>query len=183
MRHFAKRIFLIASATAVLGAAAHAQMPASGESPAAPQTASQPQKGKFRGQPSQRHAQRLDELKTQLKITPAQESAWSQFAQTMQPPAPPAEGAQKDRPQRPDFQRMNTLERLQFMQARRAEHEKRISARESAIQQLYTQLSPEQRQVFDQHPLWKGGPKHRPSDRRHECRGEKKHHSPKDQRF
>ena len=181
MRHFAKRIFLIASATAVLGAAAHAQMLASGESPAAPSAASQPEKRKC--QPGQRHVQRLNELKTQLKITPAQESAWSQFAQTMQPPAPPADGAQKDKPQRPDFQRMNTLERLQFMQVRRAEHEKRISARESAIQQLYTQLSPEQRQVFDQHPLWKGGPKHRPSDRRHECRGEKKHHSPKDQRF
>ena len=66
MRHLAKRIFLIASAAAVLGAAAHAQMPASGESPAAPSAASQPEKRKC--QPGQRYAQRLNELKTQLKI-------------------------------------------------------------------------------------------------------------------
>ena len=107
-----KRLW-IAALLAASGAVAIAQspaQPAAGEQP--PRAASAEVRRAAPRDPAQwqqrmaeRHAQRLAQLKTALKLSAAQEGAWNQFVAASQPPAlrtPPA---------RPDFAQLSTPER------------------------------------------------------------------------
>ena len=89
-------------------------------------------------------ARRQADLKARLKISPAQEGAWSTFTASMQPPA--------NRPQRPsreEFARLTTPERIDRMQVMKTERDARMTQRAGATRTLYATLSPEQQKVFD----------------------------------
>lgn len=93
-------------------------------------------------------AQRLAALKAKLAITPAQEGAWTAFASTMTPPAqPPA------RPDRVAFEKMTTPERIDRLQALRAERQAKMDQRAAATKTFYAALTAEQKKQFDAESL------------------------------
>lgn len=89
-------------------------------------------------------------LKAQLKITAEQEAAWNAYTEAMKP------GANMMNHQRPDpaeMAKLTTPERIDRMQALRAQHMGEMSAamekRAQATKTLYAQLTPEQQKLFD----------------------------------
>ena len=177
-----RKPFLMAALMAVAAASAQAQMPASGEASAQAdgaarqKTASHDGKaGQCHARMAERHTKRMAALKERLKISPAQEDAWNQFASAMQPPAhPPEPGADRHA-----LKRLTTPERLDRMQAMHAERQTRMAARNQAIKQFYSQLSAEQQKVFDQQTARGHGPEHGPKHSPHKACGGKGHHGEK----
>lgn len=104
---------------------------------------------------SQRHAQRMEsmqkyhaerqaKLKTELKLTAAQEPAWNAFvARTAPEPHAMKAGA------REDWSKLTTPERLDKMQAMKAERDAQMTKRIDATKSFYAALTPEQQKVFD----------------------------------
>ncbi len=136
---------MAAGLLACVGFAAFAQTP-----PAAPQPGAKPP---VHGERMGRHdpakfaehmAKRQADLKAKLKITPAQEGAWSTFTASMQPPAnrPP-------RPSREEFAKLTTPERIDRMQAMKADRDARMAQRATATKTFYAALTPDQQKVFD----------------------------------
>lgn len=93
---------------------------------------------------AERHTQHLTELKTKLNLQAAQEPAWNTFTQSMQHPARMA------RPERASLEKMTTPERLDMMQAMKAQRDAHMQQRAEATKTFYASLSTEQKQVFDQ---------------------------------
>ncbi len=96
-------------------------------------------------------AKRQAELKAKLKITPAQEGAWTAFTAAMQPPA-----RMGDRPgaeQRAEYAKLSTPERIDKMRAMRTQRMTDMNAamdkRGDATKTFYAALSPEQQKTFD----------------------------------
>jgi len=145
-------------ATAVLAALtlpalAQTQAPA----PAAAQAASAPARkaGDMAQRYQERMAQRQAALKEKLKLTAAQESAWTQFTAAMQP---------GERPARPDFKELDKLttpERIDRMREMRARHTAQADKRDEAVKTFYAALSPEQQKTFDAEFHRQGPGKHR----------------------
>ncbi|HRL54141.1 Spy/CpxP family protein refolding chaperone [Acidovorax temperans] len=145
-------------ATAVLAALtlpalAQTQAPA----PAAAQAASAPARkaGDMAQRYQERMAQRQAALKEKLKLTAAQESAWTQFTAAMQP---------GERPARPDFKELDKLttpERIDRMRELRARHTAQADKRDEAVKTFYAALSPEQQKTFDAEFHRQGPGKHR----------------------
>lgn len=129
-RRFAATALLAAMALPVL-----AQQP-----PATPPAASAkaPEGGH-----AQRHAKHLAELKAQLKLTAAQEPAWTTFTTAMQPGERPA------RLDRQDMDKLTTPERIDRMRALRAQHAAEADRRGEATKAFYAALTPEQQKTFD----------------------------------
>ena len=106
-------------------------------------------------QAEQRHAQRMErmhkrmaerqaQLKAELKLSPEQEAAWSAFvARTAPEPRGPMAGA------REDWSKLTTPQRLDKMQALRAERDAQMAKRIDATKSFYAALTPEQQKVFD----------------------------------
>jgi hypothetical protein len=92
---------------------------------------------------AERHDQRMADLKSQLKITPAQEPAWSAFTATMKPPA------QAARMNRGELNNLTTPQRIDLMQERAAKRQAWMKERGDAVKTFYAQLSPEQQKIFD----------------------------------
>lgn len=107
-------------------------------------------------QMQQRHAQHLAELKEKLKLTPAQESAWSTFTAAQQPPAPPS--GQPPRMDRAEFAKLTTPQRLDLMQSRQAERTARFAKRAEATRTFYAGLTPDQQKTFDAESMRRFGP-------------------------
>ena len=102
----------------------------------------------------QEHMQkRQAALKAQLKLTAAQEGAWTTFTTSMQPPA------KGPRPAKADFEKLTTPERIDKMRAMRAERDAEMDKRADATKAFYATLSPEQQKVFDANamPHMRGG--------------------------
>ena len=99
---------------------------------------------KMREHKAERHSQHLAELKSKLNLQAAQEPAWNTFTQSMQHPARMA------RPERATFEQMTTPERLDMMQAMKAQRDAHMQQRAEATKTFYASLSTEQKQVFDQ---------------------------------
>jgi protein CpxP len=103
------------------------------------------------------HAKRSADLKAKLKITPAQEGAWTTFTSAMKPPARDA----KQGPDRAELEKLSTPERLDKMRTLRTQHMSDMQAamakRDDATKALYATLSPEQKKVFDAEHARKGG--------------------------
>jgi periplasmic protein CpxP/Spy len=93
---------------------------------------------------TERHMQRLVELKSKLSLQAAQEPAWMTFTQSMQHPGPMA------RPERASFEKLTTPERLDMMQTMKAARDTNMQQRSEATKAFYASLSAEQKQVFDQ---------------------------------
>lgn len=88
-------------------------------------------------------------LKTQLKLTPAQEAAWTAYVASHKPAA----GMMGMAAAMPDLAKLTTPERLDKMKELRAQH---MSERAAAMDQraevtktFYAVLTPEQQKVFD----------------------------------
>ena len=92
----------------------------------------------------ERHTQHLAELKTKLNLQAAQEPAWNSFTQSMQHPARMA------RPERASLEKMTMPERLDMMQAMKAQRDAHMQQRADATKAFYVTLSADQKQVFDQ---------------------------------
>jgi hypothetical protein len=99
---------------------------------------------KMREHKAERHTQHLTELKAKLNLQAAQEPAWNSFVQSMQHPAHMA------RPERATFEQMTTPERLDQMQAMKAQRDAHMQQRNEATKAFYATLSADQKQVFDQ---------------------------------
>ena len=91
------------------------------------------------------------DLKARLKLTPAQEGAWTAYTAAMQPPA--GMGMRPTQAQRADMDKLTTPERIDKMRAMRAERMTQMNAamdkRGDATKALYSALTPEQQKVFD----------------------------------
>ncbi|NDP40168.1 MAG: Spy/CpxP family protein refolding chaperone [Rhodoferax sp.] len=154
MKSFFKPV-LLAAALATAGFAAFSQVPAMG------QDCMMGQGGMHRGMqgapmgkmdPARMQA-RMDQhsaaLKAQLKVTPAQEAAWSTFAAAMKPT-----GAMlANRPDREQLAKLTTPERIDTLQAlhtkRMADMSAAMTQRGDATKAFYAVLTPEQQKVFD----------------------------------
>ena len=91
-------------------------------------------------------AKRQAALKETLKITAAQEGAWTAFTSTMQPSA----DMQKRRMEmRAEMDKLTTPERIDKMRALRNQRDAEMDKRASATKTFYAALSPEQQKVFD----------------------------------
>ena len=89
------------------------------------------------------HAARMERLKTELKITTAQEPAWNAFvARTAHEPRKPVAAAE-------DWSKLTTPQRLDKMQAQKAERDAKMTQRIDATKSFYAALTPEQQKVFD----------------------------------
>ncbi|MDB5931047.1 MAG: hypothetical protein JWR60_2754 [Polaromonas sp.] len=97
-------------------------------------------------------AKRQAELKARLKITPAQEPAWTSFTAAMQPPARMM-GQHATPEQRAEMGKLTTPERIDKMRAMRTQHMAEMTAamdkRGEATKTFYAALSPEQQKTFD----------------------------------
>lgn len=93
--------------------------------------------------------QHFTQLKTLLKLTPAQEGAWTTFKSAMQPT-----GAMLTmHAERSELANLPMLERLEKMKTLRTQHFNDMSAamdqRFEATKAFYATLTPEQQKVFD----------------------------------
>ena len=91
-----------------------------------------------------RMAERQAQLKETLKITPAQEAAWNAFVARTAPE--PRMGRDVSRE---DWAKLPTPQRLDKMQALKAERDARMDKRIDATKSFYAALTPEQQKVFD----------------------------------
>jgi periplasmic protein CpxP/Spy len=104
---------------------------------------------------AERMAKRQAALKAKLKITPAQEGAWTTFATAMKPPAHMAGGMgmQHDPKMIAEMDKLTTPERIDKMRTHRAERMAAMNAemdkRGAATKAFYAILSSEQKAVFD----------------------------------
>jgi periplasmic protein CpxP/Spy len=105
------------------------------------------------GSRQERMAKHQAELKAKLKITPAQEGAWTTFAASMQPPAGGMVGMRHDPKVKAEMDKLTTPERIDKMRAMRAERMTTMNAemdkRGAATKAFYAVLSSEQKAVFD----------------------------------
>ncbi|MDB5895242.1 MAG: hypothetical protein JWQ88_2773 [Rhodoferax sp.] len=98
-----------------------------------------------------RMAKRAAELKAKLKLTPAQEPAWTSFTASMQPPAPHA------RMEHGEMEKLTTPERIDKMRAMRAQRSAEMDKRADAVKTFYATLTPEQQKVFDSNAMMHRG--------------------------
>ncbi len=103
------------------------------------------------------------DMKARLKLTPAQESAWTAYTSAMQPPAGMA--MRPSDAQRAEMDKLTTPERIDRMRAMRAERMTQMNAemdkRGNAAKTFYAALTPEQQKVFDaEHPKRGGHGEH-----------------------
>ena len=165
---------LAAGLCASLGVAAVAQTQTA---PVAAPQAQQMQKAE-RGDPAraeqrrvrmqERMAKRLGELKAQLRITAAQEGAWTTWTSALQPTR------KFQRPDRAEFARLTTPERIDRMRAMRAARSAEMDKRLEATKVFYGSLGSEQKAVFDAVGMQYMGGKHRGQRGGH--RGHHGHH-------
>jgi len=97
-------------------------------------------------------AKRQAEMKAKLKITPAQEGAWTRFTAAMQPPARMM-GERHGPEQRAELDKLTTPERIDKMRAMRTQRMTEMNAemdkRGEAAKAFYAALSLEQQKTFD----------------------------------
>lgn len=106
---------------------------------------SQMDPAKMQAKMDQRHAA----LKAQLKLTAAQEAAWTSYTTAMKPPP----SMMAKRPDPADMAKLSTPERIDKMKTLRAQHMSDMTAamdkRGEATKAFYAALTPEQQKVFD----------------------------------
>ena len=141
---------LLAGLLATAGFATLAQTPPSPpQGPGAGARMGHHDPAQWQARMAQRRAEREAVLKAELKLTPAQEGAWSRFTTAMQP-QPRVHRTEADRAKmRTEFARMTTPERIDKIRAMGAERAANMNKRADAVKAFYAALSPEQQKVFD----------------------------------
>ena len=140
---------LLAGLLALSGFAALAQMtPAGGHGGMMAGPADGMHQGMHHMNPARMQA-RMDQhaaaLKARLKLTPAQESAWTTFAAAHKMPA----DMMAKRADQAALEKLTTPERLERMKALRSQHMAAMDQRDEATRVFYAALTPEQQKVFD----------------------------------
>lgn len=161
------RHLLLAALIAGACGVASAQMPppaapaqaTAGEAPAPMQQRMAERQKKM----AEHHAKRQAELKAALKLSPAQEGAWTQFSTAMQRPAM----GQRQRMDRDEMAKLTTPQRIDRMQQFQAERDAQMKQRGDAVKTFYAQLTPEQQKVFDERAMRHGRGDHK-RDGRHD---------------
>ena len=147
---------VLAGLLTTFGASAMAQSAA----PAAPGAAASIPSSEHMGQHMGHHdpakmqaimAKHQADLKAKLKLTPAQEGAWTAYTAAMQRPA--GMGMHPSDAQRAEMDKLTTPERIDKMRAMRIERMAQMAAemdkRGNATKTFYAALTPEQQKVFD----------------------------------
>lgn len=102
-------------------------------------------------------AKRADDLKAKLKITPAQEGAWTAFTTSMKPSG----DMMGKRPDTAELAKLTTPEHIDKMRAlrtqRAAEMNTAMDKREEATKTFYAALTAEQKKIFDAEYARMGG--------------------------
>ncbi len=136
--------------------AAGASAMAQGAAPAAPGAAASSARGHHMGSHDPAKMQAMvakhqADLKAKLKLTPAQEGAWTAYTAAMQPPA--GMGMRPSDAQRAEMEKLTTPERIDKMRAARAERMAQMNAemdkRGNATKTFYAALTAEQQKIFD----------------------------------
>jgi protein CpxP len=136
--NIAHRLWITAGLLSALAGPVLAQTtaPAEGQRPARME--------KMHERMAQRHNKHLGELKAKLQLQADQETAWAAFAQAMQPPTQPWA-----RPDRVALEKLTTPERIDQMQAFKAQRDAHMQKRADATKAFYASLNPEQKKTFD----------------------------------
>lgn len=142
LRHTLSASALAATLLAAFAAPAGAQAPSTGPSHRHEGAHSHGMKDGERG--PQAHERRMTELKNQLQLTPAQEGAWTKFAEAMRPMAP------SPRPNPEALMKLPTPERIDQMRAMHQQHIAQMDRRAEATKAFYETLTPEQKKRFDE---------------------------------
>lgn len=156
---------VMAGLLTAMGGAAIAQTPPPGpagmRAPEAMRDASQPD-GKMgrmgHGDPAKmqaRMAKHQAALKASLKLTPAQEPAWTTFTAAMQPAA--GMGWRQSPEQRAEMDKLTTPQRIDKMRDVRTQRMADMDKRMDATKAFYAALTPEQQKVFDAEHTQRGG--------------------------
>ena len=164
-----------ALATAALAGAALAQAPGAGPGPTGPGQAQGERHHAHGTQDQERGAKgferRLAELKSKLQLTPAQEGAWTKFAEAMRPNT-------TTRPDHDAMMKLPTPERIDQMRALHQQHTAQMDQRGEAAKAFYATLTPEQKKRFDEQSARRmtrdGGMGHHDH---HDHHGHRGHHS------
>ncbi len=105
-------------------------------------------------------AKRTDDLKAKLKLTPAQEGAWTAFTAAMKP----SHDKMGKHPDRAEMDKLSTPERIEKMRALRTQRMTEMNAamnkRDEATTTFYATLSAEQKKTFDAEHARMGGRHH-----------------------
>jgi protein CpxP len=140
---------LLAGLLALSGVAALAQMPSSGGHAAMMAGPADGMHEGMRHRDPARMQARMDkhaaELKARLKLTPAQEGAWTTLVAAHKMPA----DMMAKRPDPAAMEKLSTPERLERMKALRRQHMTAMDQRDEATKVFYATLTPEQQKVFD----------------------------------
>ncbi len=122
---------------------------------------------RMQGHRQERATKRLEALKAKLKITAAQEGAWSTFSAAMKPPANAAGGMmgmRHDPKLKAEMDKLTTPERIDKMRALRQQRMTTMNAemdkRADATKAFYGTLSSEQKAVFDAVAMQGGHSRH-----------------------
>ena len=92
----------------------------------------------------QRRAEHMAEFKAELQLTPAQESAWTDFTAAMQ------SGQRHARLDREGMENLTTPERIDRMRAVRIQRAAEADQRGDAVKTFYAALNAPQQKTFDQ---------------------------------
>ena len=130
---------------AMLGAQAQAQSPDAHPKAQLSKEERQAKRAEFSAKREQMRAQRVAKLHDELRITPAQESAWNAFVASMKP-GQRAGGQHGDRAA---WANLSAPERAQKMIERQKQRTVFMEQRLAALNSFYSVLSPEQKKVFD----------------------------------
>ena len=91
----------------------------------------------------QRRAERMAAFKAQLQLTPAQETAWTDFTTALQP------GQRHARLGRDGMEQLTTPERIDRMRAMRIQRAAEADRRGEIVKTFYATLTPAQQTTFD----------------------------------
>ncbi|NNG23975.1 Spy/CpxP family protein refolding chaperone [Telluria aromaticivorans] len=123
----------------------------------------------FKAKRLEHRAARQAKLHEALKLTPAQQPVWQAFVASMTPPQQGDRAAQRlTKEQRlEEKQRLTAPQRLERRIAMQKQRTARMEARLSALNSLYSALTPEQRKVFDEQKQGRRGGRHHGGDGGH----------------
>lgn len=167
---FGRRAFAVTAAATAITALSFGALAQSTGAPAqpAPAASATPSQAQTPRHDPQRHAQRMERmqqriaehqsrLKDSLQLRPEQETAWNDFLAKTRPTARPA----GERLSRADWAKLSTPQRLDRLDAMKAERDRQMAQRHDAIRQFYAQLTPPQQKAFDaQRGMGIGGMRH-----------------------
>ncbi len=143
-----QRIVMISTAAAVLaGASLSAMAWGPGEGCDGPRGGKDggPRAEKMQQRMHDVQAKRQADLKAKLKLAPEQEAAWAQFTQATQMPMIDPQ----NRPDPAEMAKLTTPERIDRMQAMKAQRDAHMTQVATATKAFYASLNAEQKAIFD----------------------------------